>query len=501
MKLGINLNIKPELRQKLAITPLLRQSLELLALNMPELEQIIITELEQNPLLKDSSFEYAIEKGSEDGHGADLDEGDKTLASESESGESAKEREIEPDTDKYEINEEAWTNVFSELPRASNSSLYRERPDLEQINAIKSTLKEHLEWQLRLSTSNEGDYMIGMNIIGNLNTEGFITHEDLEAISRSLDAEPEKIESIRSLIKAFDPVGIASVSITECLLAQLRARDYYHPVIEKVLNKHFDALKAGYFDEILNDKEIDLSADDLRLILEVLSKLDPRPGCHFDDREDNNTAILPDIIIRYESGDYIIELNENIRPMLYIPPNYLNLLSSKAPENQKDRNFLRQKLARAQWLLKSIEQRRQTLLKVGKAFISFQRDFLDKGPKYLKPMILKDVADECGIHSSTVQRIVNQKYIDTPRGTYLLKFFFSRAIPKSGGDAVSNITLKRNLKQLIEGEDVTSPLSDLELQSIIEKSGVQISRRAIAKYRSELGIPNSNKRKRKKQIL
>ncbi len=490
MKLDINLNIKPELRQKLAITPLLRQSLEILSLSLVELDQMVLKEMEQNPLLKDSSTEYSSEgKTAEDSEY-------QPEQPEYETYEEPAENLLE----KYEINEEAWANLFNELPKSSGSALFmKEKPSIEQINAIKTTLKEQLEWQLRLNINNDDDYVIGINIIGNLDRNGFISREELSNISDELKFSMDQIERVREIIKGFDPVGIASVDIPECLLAQLKVCNTYHPDIEKLLNVHFDDLKNGEWDNIIKDKELGLSAEDLKYILEILSKLDPKPGGHFDDREDDNIAIVPDIIIKYDSGDYRIELNEHIRPMLYIPENYRKVLLNKNPEMQEDREFLKKRLARAQWFIRSIDQRRQTLIKVGESFIKFQRDFLDRGHKYLKPMILKDIADDCEIHQSTVQRIVNQKYIDTPRGVFLMKYFFSKAIPKKNGDPVSSLSVKREMADLVKNESKDSPLSDKEIHQILGKKGIKISRRAVSKYRLELGIPNSNKRK--KQIL
>lgn len=486
MKIGVNINIKPELRQKLAITPLLRQSLELLALNISELDQMIQSELEQNPLLKDSASDL-YQEGKKDADKDNLEPAE------------AKREDV---FEKYEINEEAWANYYNEPPKTANSPLFKEeKPGIEQINAIKTTLKEQLEWQLRLNTDNELDYSIGLNIIGNLDRNGFISREDLDNISGDLKCRPERVEKVREIIKLFDPVGIASLDIPECLLAQLKTLGSYHPDIEKLLVNYFDELTKGYYDIILKDRELALSEDDLRFILEILSKLDPKPGGHFDDREDDNIAIIPDIIIKYDRGEYRIELNESIRPMLYIPENYRNILLNKNPELKKDREFIKQRLSRAQWLIRSIDQRRRTLMKVGNSFIKFQREFLDKGHRYLKPMILKDIADDCEIHQSTVQRIVSQKYIDTPRGIYLMKYFFSKAIPGKDGNTVSSITLKKEIADLIKSEDPESPLPDQDIQKILQRKGIKISRRGIAKYRMEMQIPNSNKRKRNKRLL
>jgi len=489
MDIGVNLNtkleLKQELKQKLIITPMLRQALKLLQLNQYELEQQINEEMTQNPFLKDQ--EYTIDEGKGTGHRTKERKADDTQPAKNDSPTEHANRD--------ELSEDAWANILSDLPRYRPSTITKQAVNLEQVNAAKDSLKDHLEWQLRMSVYQQADYDIGRHIIGNLDEDGYIGPEELQLVAQTLHADSESVDAVRKLITTFDPPGIAATSLAECLLIQLECLGIGEPLIVQVIRDHLDDIKSRHYSRIR--AALGLSQEDLDLIINTLAKLDPRPGGHFDDREDNNQAIVPDIIISKRDGEWVVDLNEHVRPVIFVDRLYHKLLQTKDKAHKRDRHFLVEKLKRAQWLLKSIHQRRQTMRKVGRALIRFQRAFLDKGAASLKPMILKDIADACDIHTSTVQRIVSQKYVDTPRGVFPLKYFFSRAIETDKGPSVSNKIIKRRLQKIVKGENKKKPYSDKALADFFAEEGIHISRRAITKYRKELGILNSSQRKNK----
>jgi RNA polymerase sigma-54 factor len=332
---------------------------------------------------------------------------------------------------------------------------------------------------------------IGEAIIGNLDDDGYLvaTVEELAAMG---PWSTEEVERALALVQGFDPVGVASRDLQECLLIQLRHFGHGGTASEKIVTEHMRLLQNHQVPELA--RKLGMSIDDLKQHIELIRHLDPKPGSRH-----NPTAsqyVIPDVYVVKVEDAYVAVLNEEGLPQLRISPVYRRLLDKGAAENTDEtRAYVKDKFRSALWLIKSVDQRQKTIHKVATSIINFQREFLDQGIEYLRPLVLRDVANDIGMHESTVSRVVNNKYMHTPQGVFELKYFFHSGISSSYGESVSSVTIKQRIRKIIENEDPRKPLSDSKIVSILQKEGLMLARRTIAKYREELKIPTSNQRK------
>jgi len=334
---------------------------------------------------------------------------------------------------------------------------------------------------------------IGGAIIGNLDDDGYLV-ASVEEIAAMGEWPVTDVERALQHVQTFDPIGVAARDLQECLWLQIRHLGLEGTPTEKIVTEHLRLLQNHQVPEIA--RRLGMPIEDLKEHIEIIRNLDPKPGSRYNPQQ--SQYVIPDVYVVKVEDQYVAMLNEEGLPQLRISPTYRRLLDKNVAgtaENNETRAYVKDKFRSALWLIKSVDQRQKTIQKVANSIINFQREFLDHGIEYLRPLVLRDVANDIGMHESTVSRVVNNKYMHTPQGVFELKFFFHSGISSSYGDSVSSVTIKQRIRKIIENEDPRKPLSDSKIVSILQKEGLMLARRTIAKYREELKIPTSNQRK------
>ena len=452
--------IKLEQTQKLVITPELQQAITLLQLSSQELSQYLEEELMVNPVLE-------------------VKEGDAAEGQEEKPEQEEKDREID------------WDEYFhyNDTER-SHVNRKQEENNYEHYVANTLSLQEHLLTQLGVIPLSPQEYLVGEFIIGNINENGYLTGNLVE-FSRILGVHLDTMENVLHIIQGFDPAGVGARSVKECLLNQLKEKENVDPLVQEVVEGYLHQVAENHLREIAQALECDLSR--IQKVVDFIRTLDPKPGCTFGGSRETR-YIVPDLVVEKVDDDYVILVNDTLLPRLTISPYYRSMLKRK--DETSTSGFIKKRLDSALWLIKSIEQRRLTLYKVMEQIVSVQEAFLDSGIKHLKPLTLKDISERLGIHESTVSRATANKYVQTPRGIFPLKFFFSGGVETPQGEAVASSSIKYFLRELIQKENAKKPLSDQKLADLLEKSDILISRRTVTKYREEMKIPASSRRKR-----
>jgi RNA polymerase sigma-54 factor len=475
--------------QRLILAPALQQAIKLLPLTNLELIEIIDSELSQNPMLE-SEEETAEKPSEEEAKPEDKDTSEKEKeAGEGDSGfeESSESKNEEEDQEFTSYFEEYFDSGFRPFP-----SEKREVASLENIVSKSFSLWDHLNWQANLTFFNGKDREIAQQIIGNINEDGYLTFS-IEEIAKATKSSEEKVNEIREKVKAFDPVGVGSLSLKEALLAQMVYFNINDEITCKIVKDYLHLLEKSDYSQLAKVLGIPLSA--VKHHIEVIKSLEPIPGRKYS--EERTTYAIPDIIVTKEDDELKIILNNEGLPPLRISRYYKRLLAQGSKENPDAYRFLKDKLKKAFWFLRSLDQRNQTIYKVAKYIVEKQKNFIDKGLEYIKPLTLMELAQDIGVHESTVGRVVANKYIMTPRGVFSLKYFFHKSISGDFGEEVSSLRIKDKIKKLIEGEDKGAPLSDIEIVELLERENLKIARRTVAKYRKQLRISPSHIRKRK----
>jgi len=498
------LEIKQGLRlsQQLVMTPQLQQAIKLLQLNRMELMEVVNQELVENPVLEELGEVPDGEDGpqaemSEDG-GLDA-EGQQQRDEEAFGEQKAPEEQIAaPAENADDMN---WENYIDDYNSSSMTapSMKESLDDLPSFDAAltkTSTLEEHLMWQLSMTTLTEEEKHFGELVIGNLSDEGYF-NGNFEDICRESGLEVEDAEEVLKLIQNFDPLGVGSRDLRECLLLQAKFLEPRQPIVEKIISEHLSDLEKENYATVAKTLGVSLKevTDATRLIMEF----EPKPGRNFVTGDTH--YITPDIYVYKVADEFVISLNEDGLPKLRISPYYKSvLMNAKADptKSQKDtKDYVQEKLRSAVWLIRSIHNRQKTIYKVTDAIVKRQRDFFDKGVQMLKPMILKDVANDIGMHESTISRVTTNKYVHTPVGIFELKYFFNSSIQSSdGSESLASEAVKDKLRQLVSKEDPKNPLSDQKIVELLSKDNIDIARRTVAKYRDMLGILSSSKRKK-----
>ena len=462
------------LTQQLIMTPQLQQAIKLLQLSRLELLDTIHTELETNPVLE--------EHASEEGPGSKLDSGDEGQLS-------------PPEAPGKEDGRGSmdWDAYLSEYSRGWAESPYepKDTPSFESITPSKTNLYSHLLWQLNLSEVSDAFKELGVHIIGDLDEDGYLA-APVEEIAQATGHSVDQVTEVLRVVQNFDPVGVAARSIQECLLIQANFLNLGGTTVEKILLDHMDKLENKRYDLIA--KALSIPLTEIIAAMEVITSFEPKPGSKYSDEE--TIYISPDIYVFKVGDDYEIVQNEDGLPKLRISPYYRDILSSKDTMQNGTKQYIQDKLRSAAWLIKSIHQRQRTIYKVTSSIVRFQRDFLDKGVSALKPLVLRDVAEDIQMHESTVSRVTTNKYVHTPQGIFELKFFFNSSIHCLDGDSVSSESVKEHLKNLIKSENRARPYSDQEIAEMLKKHNIDVARRTVAKYRETLGILPSRKRKK-----
>lgn len=458
MKLSYNLTL--EQSQKLIMTPELRQAIQLLQYNSLELNDYINKEMQENPLLEMENV--AID------------------------GENIVKVDKEQEIDWKEYLEKY--DDFSYRPQVDKN---QKEYNLESFTTYDLTLREHLISQLTLVKLNPQQYKIGEYIIQSLNENGYL-NISLEDIASQLKVSLDDVESILEIVQTFEPLGVGARSLIECLLIQVNASDIKGELIKKIIKEHLNDLGHNRLLKIAKEENVDLLK--VQRACDFIRTLEPKPGRSFQGNYEDVKYVVADASIQFIDGEYIIQINDSTGPKLNINNFYKSLI--KEDGDKETSEYLSNKLNSAMWIIKSIEQRRETIYKVIESILKFQLEFFKEGDKSLVPLTLKDVAEDIEMHESTISRATNGKYVQTPRGLFELKYFFSTGLSSLIGDDVSSTSIKSMIKDIIDSEDNKKPLSDQKIADILKGKGNSISRRTVAKYRDELEIPSSSMRRR-----
>ena len=469
--------------QRVVMTPLLQQAIQLLQLSTLELKEVVEEELRDNPLLEEvptDGTDTTAEAPSEDL--ADAPPGPTT--NEPAPNESAAVDQERTDDLPFDLTSAVFDQPDERTPVSTEE---REELPFENLGRSDASLDEHLNEQLRLAVADPDEVAVGEAIIGNLDEDGYLRAEIAE-IAALTGRPAELVETMLGLIQTFDPTGVAARSIQECLLLQLRADAEPDPVSVEIVERHMEDLERRRYADIA--RAFKLPLDRIMESVEEIQGLEPKPGRRF--AVADQRYIAPDVTIEKIGGDYLVILNEDSIPRLRVNALYRSLLRGSAGE---DRQFVEQKLRSAVWLIKSVEQRQRTLRKVATSLVKFQRDFLDKGLPHLRPLALRDVGEDIGMHESTISRVTTNKYVQTPQGLFELKYFFHSGIASINGDVVSSVSVKKMIQDMAAAEDPSKPLSDQDVARELHAKGLTIARRTVAKYREELGILPSHQRR------
>ena len=465
------------------MTPQLQQAIKLLQLSRMELMDVVREELEENPVLEEGQ-ETPEEKA----------QSEEELAAEN-TDEAAPEalKEIEGDGDGMaDIDWKTYLESYSLGGTTADSYEDDEdRPSYENLLTKKPSLTDHLMWQLGLSRLENREREVAAEIIGNVDDDGYL-QVSIEELSAQIGCEPEQAEKVLTAVQDFDPPGVASRSLQECLLKQVEQLGMTEDAVGIILRDHINDLENRRYQVIARCLQIPL--DDVFSAAKFISSLDPRPGSQFG--QEDVHYIIPDIFVYKISDEYIVVLNDEGLPNLRINSFYRNALSGAEQLDEKAGEYIQEKLRGALWLIKSIHQRQRTIYRVTKSIVKFQRDFFERGVEHLKPLVLRDVAEDIEMHESTVSRVTTNKYVQTPQGLFELKYFFNSGINTTGGDSVASESVKSKIKEIITAEDARKPFSDQKIVEILRGQGIDIARRTVTKYREMLGVGSSTQRKR-----
>ncbi|OQX62747.1 MAG: RNA polymerase sigma-54 factor [Desulfococcus sp. 4484_241] len=472
MALDLRQNLK--LTQQLIMTPQLQMAIRLLQLNRLELVETIQQEMVENPVLEES-----------------IETGEKTGDDEIEPGDIDITKEVlieDKITDQVEW--ENYLNEYNSYGRAHFESETREQPRYESFIASKGSLRDHLLWQFVMTRPSAEEERIASLIIGNVDDDGYLK-ASIEDIASDAKVPEAKAERVLSTIQEFDPPGVCARDLPECLLIQARQLGINTPLMEAIIKHHLKMLETKNYAAIA--KALKTNRETAMAAIKAVLSLEPRPGRAFS--EEDVRYIVPDVYVYKFEDDFVILLNDDGLPRLHINPYYRQTIRSGGAVSPEAREYLREKIRSASWLIKSIQQRQKTIYAVMQSILKFQRDFFEKGVEHLKPLVLKDVAEDIGMHESTISRVTTNKYAHTPQGIFELKYFFNSSIGRTGGDAMASASVKEKIRRIIKQEDPKKPYSDEAISEMLKKSGINIARRTVTKYREALGILPSVKRK------
>jgi RNA polymerase sigma-54 factor len=464
--------------QRVVMTPLLQQAIQLLQLSTLELQEVVQKELLENPLLEETPETPDAPEGTQ------TPEAPTATAPEPPATDAAVRDERQTDELPFDL-----TAVMFDDHEERSLVAQEDRDDLPFENIVRSvsSLTDHLDEQLRFAAEDAVVRRIGEEIIGNLDEDGYLRAE-LEEIAERCGVAVAEVEKVLAVVQGFDPPGVAARNVQECLLIQLRIDPNPDPVSIEIVEQHFEDLSRRRYPDIA--RALKLPLDRIMESVEEIMALEPKPGRRFGGND--SRYIVPDVVVQKIGNEYTIVLNEDGVPRLRVNSLYRSLLRSSGDEAKQ---YVEQKLRSAVWLIKSVDQRQRTLRKVTQSIVKFQRDFLDKGLAHLRPLSLRDVGEDIGMHESTISRVTTNKYVETPQGLFELKFFFHSGIASGDGEMVSSVSVKKMIQDLLANEDASKPLSDQEVAQILKGRGLTIARRTVAKYREELGILPSHQRR------
>jgi RNA polymerase sigma-54 factor len=508
------LQLSQRLTQSLVLAPQLQQSLALLQAPTLELKALVEQELQQNPVLeesasqeaeilekeasdsdKDSDKESEKDEAPEPAETAEPQDSDSDFDSASEKAEADGEREpaddFEAEFERLVQLDQEWRDHFSQtnLPIKASAEEEEKRQFMFDSLVVGTSLQETLLTQVRESSLPEAQWPIAEMLIGNIDEYGYLK-ASVEELTGSTGVPAEQILSVLKVIQTFDPAGVGARDLRECLLLQLERAGQKSTLEYRIVDEYMDALGKRRIPEIA--RGTGQSLDDVQAALERIARLEPRPGRAF--LPDNDQYILPEVFVQKVGDDFSVTTNNEHIPHLRISNTYKDLMSQR--ENSAEvRNYIREKIRAGKFLIKSLHQRQQTILNIAKEIVRRQREFMEKGVAFLKPLTMVQVAEVVGVHETTVSRAVSGKYMQTPQGLFEMKYFFTAGIQTASGDGLSNTSVKDMIADIFKKEDPTKPLSDQEVVKMLQERGIVIARRTVAKYRTELNILPSNLRK------
>jgi RNA polymerase sigma-54 factor len=468
-----------KMTQQLVMTPQLQQAIKLLQLTRLELQDLVRQELEENPLLEENN---------------EIEE-----SAELETLETA-EQEFEPEQDAVEFREvetgeetlRDWDSYLDGYNYSSGEQYSGddERPSFENLLTRQGTLIDHLLWQLHMGQYSEMDVRVGEVIIGNVDESGYL-RASLSEIAAASKASEEDVLDVLECIQEFDPSGVAARDLRECLLIQARFMGMKGSPVEAILMNHLSDLEKRNYKLIARSLGIDISQ--VLVAAKIIAGFDPRPGSLFNSEDVH--YISPDIFVHKVGDDYVVMLNDEGLPNLKVSSQYSDVRGNGSIDSQAE-EYISDKMRSAVWLIKSIQQRQRTIYKVAKSIIAFQREYFDRGIEYLRPLVLRDIAEDIGMHESTISRVTTNKYMQTPQGLFELKYFFNSGLSTSEGEFVASESVKNRIKAIVEHEESKKPLSDQKIAEILSAEGINIARRTVTKYREVLKFGSSSERKR-----
>jgi RNA polymerase sigma-54 factor len=481
--MAIEMRQQMKLSQQLVMTPQLQQAIKLLQLSRLELQDVIRQELEENPVL-DEAMELE-----------DSPEPDQIELLEREAAPAVEEGEFkEVKAGEETLREMDWDSYIEGYNYSAGEQYHDdddERPSYENILTKKGTLVDHLMWQLNLTRLTQDESRVGAEIIGNIDDEGYF-RASLGDIAAACGVDEPFVEAVLMKVQEFDPVGVAARNLRETLLIQVRHLGMGGSLVENILRDHLKELEAKKYKQIAKEEGVDVN--DVFTAAKIIASLDPNPGRVFS--QEDVQYISADIFVYKIGDDYVVVLNEEGLPNLRLNPLYAGEGRANRSLDAKAEEYISDKMRSALWLIKSIQQRQRTIYKVSRSIVKFQRDFFDRGIEHLKPLVLRDVAEDIGMHESTISRVTTNKYMQTPQGLFELKYFFNSGISMTGGDFIASESVKRKIKEIVDNEDPRRPYSDQRLVELLAEDNINIARRTITKYREMLRIGSSSERKR-----
>ncbi|MFW6050179.1 MAG: RNA polymerase factor sigma-54 [Myxococcota bacterium] len=488
------MEIKQQLRltQQLVMTPQLQQAIKLLQMSRMELTELVQEELLENPVLEDLQ-EPAPSNGEARQEREEMATIDKQVATDDRdtlAGSETREKKGDDiDWERYLENHA----MQAPLPSGRSIASAEDLPSYEATLSRSEDLVDHLAWQLRMGGFVEDEQRFGALVLGNLDEDGYLRvegatpEEVVPRLAREAELDPEDAEEVLKEIQRFEPVGVAARTLEECLRVQAEHQGMDRLVLD-VISGHLGNLERRNYQAIA--KDMDVPVEEIYDVAQVIVDLDPRPGRNYALPEPQ--YITPDVYVHKVGDEYYVVPNDDGMPRLKISGFYRAAMA----DDPEAKEYIQGKLRSAQWLIRSIDQRRKTIVKVTQCIVEKQRDFFDKGIEYLRPMILRDVAEAVGMHESTISRVTSNKYVHTPRGLFELKYFFNSAIRRSNQDDIASESVKQAIKKIVSEEDPKHPHSDQKIVEILAQDGIRIARRTVAKYREMLGILSSSKRKK-----
>jgi RNA polymerase sigma-54 factor len=489
------LELKQQLRlsQQLVMTPQLQQAIKLLQLNRLELVGLVQQELEENPVLEE--FADSDEEGEVSAEEYDAAAESQPAAVEERPVDDVAaadaQKSTEELTDAEKIADLEWQDYLNSNPQTSQvSGGEDERPSIDATLTRRDTLTEHLEWQLQLTELPIEEEVAARFIIGNLDERGYL-QATISELARQSGMSEDTVESALARVQALDPVGVGARDLRECLLVQAKTLEIEDPLVLRILDECLDTLIKRDFRGVARALNVEVS--EVVVAGDIIGQLEPRPGRAFGG--DEPVYIIPDIYVHKVNDEFHIVLNDDGMPRLRINALYRDVLSRKNGASKDTKEYVQEKVRSALWLIKSIHQRQRTIYRVMESIIKYQRDFFDRGISHLRPLNLRDVAEDIEMHESTVSRVTTAKYVNTPQGIFELKFFFNSSINRVVGEAVASESVKERIRKLITAEDARRPLSDQRIAEMLRVANIDIARRTVTKYREALNILSSTKRR------